>query len=112
MNKVAVVSGGSRGIGYGIARKLQEKGYTVYIIGVKNRTESELSSKKYSGMNYINLDITDYASVKNNFKEIYEKHARLDVLVNSAGIVDDKKIKFMTVNSWNSVVDANLNGVF
>ena len=87
MDKVAVVSGGSRGIGYGIARKLQDKGYTVYVIGVKNRTDTELSSQKYSGMNYINLDITDYASVKSNFKKIYEKHARLDVLVNSAGIV-------------------------
>ena len=58
------------------------------------------------------MNISNYSEVKDNFRKIYENHGRIDILVNSAGIVDDKRISFMTQKSWENVINTNLNGTF
>lgn len=112
MSKVAIVTGGTRGIGYSVAKQLLDLGYIVYIFGTIDRTEEELQSVKYADFNYMRVDVSDYKFVKESFKYIYEKQGRIDVLVNSAGITRDKKINFMTEKAWKDVIEVNLDGTF
>ncbi|CIQ04527.1 cylG protein [Streptococcus pneumoniae] len=112
MSKVAIVTGGTRGIGYSVAKQLLDLDYTVYIFGTIDRTEEELQSVKYADFNYMRLNVSDYKFVKESFKCIYEKQGRIDVLVNFAGITRNKKIKFMTEIVWKDVIKVNLDGTF
>ena len=89
MSKAAIITGGTREIGYSVAKHLLDLGYTVYIFGTIDRTEEELQSVKYADFNYMRVDVSDYKFVKESFKCIYEKQGRIDVLVNYAG--DNKR---------------------
>ena len=112
MKKVAIVTGGSRGIGYSIAQNLCNENYFVYIIGKKDRSEKELASFGLKKFCYHSSDVASYSSLKEILTKIIRKHNRVDVLVNSAGITEDKKMNFMTEKSWNDVIKTNLNGTF
>ena len=112
MSKAAIITGGTREIGYSVAKHLLDLGYTVYIFGTIDRTEEELQSVKYADFNYMRVDVSDYKFVKESFKCIYEKQGRIDVLVNYAGITRDKKINFMIEKVWKYVIEINLNGTF
>ena len=112
MNKVAIVTGGTNGIGYGVATQLHDEGNVVYVFGVTDRTDEELQSEKFANFNYMKVDVSDNNQVKKAFKCIYEKEGKIDILVNSAGITNDKKIGFMTEKAWRDVIEVNLNGTF
>ena len=88
-NRVALVSGGNRGIGQEICRQLAEKGYTV-VLGSRDEEQGREAAEKLDGdVHARQLDVTDQESVDHLVESIEEEFGRLDVLVNNAGIMND-----------------------
>jgi acetoacetyl-CoA reductase len=114
--KVAVVTGGSRGIGAAIAKELGRKGATVVI----NYNHShEHAQKVVDEINVIGrsaiaiqADISEAESTKVFIEKVLEKYGKLDVLVNNAGITRDRSFKKMSYEEWHKVIDTNLSSVF
>ena len=115
-NKTALITGGSRGIGKAIALALANEGAEVIINHSRSPEESEDLVKKITasgGKAYsVQANIADEASVNRLITTVLEKSARIDVLVNNAGITRDGLIMRMKTNDWQSVIDLNLSGVF
>ena len=110
--KVALVTGGSRGIGYAVAKIFSEKGATVVITG-KDSQRLEKAASEINNVTGIVADIRNKDDVKNVVKKLIEKFGRLDILVNNAGIFP--KIKLLheiDEDEWNEVLDVNLTGQF
>src|SRR5664279_190889 len=105
--KVALVTGGSQGIGEAIARALAAAGAHVVVAA---RSEDKAASVAQSiastggRAESLRLDVADPASVSTAFKAIVEKHGKLDILVNNAGITDDGLILRMSKESWDKVL--------
>ena len=110
--KVALVTGGSRGIGFATAKILSENGAKIVITG-KDKDRLEKSTSKISGSIGIVADIKNSKDVKNVVSKTIEKFGKLDILVNNAGIFP--KIKLLheiDEDEWNEVLDVNLTGQF
>jgi NAD(P)-dependent dehydrogenase (short-subunit alcohol dehydrogenase family) len=86
VNRVALISGGNRGLGLEIARRLSEDGYTV-VVGSRDLSKGEEAAASLGeGASACRLDVTDPESIESCIAEIDERQGRLDVLVNNAGI--------------------------
>ena len=110
--KVALVTGGSRGIGFATAKILSENG-AIVIITSKNQERLEKSTLEIPNTIGIAADIRNTNDVKNVMKEIIEKFGKLDILVNNAGIFPKiKKLHEINEDEWNEVLDVNLTGQF
>jgi 3-oxoacyl-[acyl-carrier protein] reductase len=113
--KVALVTGASQGIGESIAKALAAAGAHVVVAA---RREDKASSVAQAiaaaggSAEALRLDVADPASVSAAFKSVVEKHGKLDVLVNNAGITDDGLILRMSKVSWDKVIATDLTGVF
>jgi 3-oxoacyl-[acyl-carrier protein] reductase len=115
MSKVAIVTGGSRGIGFAIAEELGKKGYIPVITARKEeelvKAQEELKSKGIES-SYKVLDVADYKACKDLADEIYNRYGRIEVLVNNAGITKDKLFIRMAPPDWEEVIRINLFGTF
>ncbi|MBL7001627.1 MAG: SDR family oxidoreductase [Nitrosopumilus sp.] len=110
--KVALVTGGSRGIGFATAKILSENGATI-VITAKNQERLEKSASKIPNAVGIVADIRNSNDVKNVINKIVEKFGKLDILVNNAGIFPKiKQLHEIDENEWNEVLDVNLTGQF
>ena len=110
--KVALVTGGSRGIGYATAKILSENGATVIITG-KDAQRLEKSSSEIPNCIGIAGDIQNTNDVKNIVKKTIEEFGRLDILVNNAGIFPQiKQLHEIEEEEWSKVIDVNLTGQF
>jgi dihydroanticapsin dehydrogenase len=110
--KVALVTGGSRGIGYATAKILSKNGATVIITG-KDSQRLEKSSSVIPNCIGIAGDIQNTNDVKNIVKKTIEKFGRLDILVNNAGIFPQiKQLHEIEEEEWSKVIDVNLTGQF
>ncbi|MDH3780861.1 MAG: SDR family oxidoreductase [Nitrosopumilus sp.] len=110
--KVALVTGGSRGIGFTTAKILSENGATV-VITAKDPKRLEKSTSEISNAIGIAADIRNRNDVKNVVNKTIEKFGRLDILVNNAGIFPKiKQLHEIDENDWNEVLDVNLTGQF
>jgi len=110
--KVALVTGGSRGIGFATAKILSENGATV-VITAKDQKRLEKSTVEIPNAIGITADIRNRNDVKNVVNKTVEKFGRLDLLVNNAGIFP--KIKLLheiDEDEWNEILDVNLTGQF
>ena len=113
--KIALVTGGSQGIGESIAKALGAAGADVIVAA---RTEEKAATVAAAiaaaggKAEAMRLDVGDPASVSAAFKSVVEKHGRLDILVNNAGITDDGLILRMSKESWDKVIATDLTGVF
>ena len=114
--KVAVVTGGSRGIGRAIVQKLASLGCSVAFSYQSSQEQAEAlaAELKKSGVKIkaSRVDVKDFEAVKAWIQAVKEEFGRLDILVNNAGIFIDKALMMMTADEWNSVIDTNLNGAF
>lgn len=105
-NKVAVITGGAKGIGMEIALAFAREGAIVIAADM-----GELSFKEKNVFGY-NLNVTDTEGCKAFFDEIMTKYGKIDILVNNAGITKDAMTRKMTDDQWNAVINVNLKGVF
>ena len=117
--RVAVVTGagrGGRGIGRGIAVALAAAGADVVITARTNIADAEAVAAECIALGVKSMavvaDIVDEASVEALFKTTMESFGRVDILVNNAGITRDTLLLRMSVDQWDSVIDANLKGAF
>ena len=108
--KIAIVTGGSKGIGYSIADRFTKEGARVIIC---SRTKSELSEAATKiGCEFYQLDVSDSKSVKSMTKWFSKKHGKLDILVNNAGLLRPGKITKTTEEDWDLQINVNLKGPF
>lgn len=106
-NQVAVVTGGSQGIGWAIAEKLGKEGARV-IVGARKAPVEAFSSE----IDYHPLDVTDESSIAAFFEYVEKARGRLDILVNGAGIMLQMHFRDTGVADWDRVMAVNLRGVF
>ena len=114
-NKVAIVTGASRGIGKSIAQKMSEAGAHLVCVSRTNddleKISNELNNAGYSASPYP-CDV----SILNDFKKLVDDTAsefgKIDILINNAGITKDNLIMRMSESEWDRVIEVNLKGVF
>ena len=110
--KVALVTGGSRGIGFAIAKILADNGATV-VITAKDQERLEKSTLDIPNAVGIVADIRNRNDVKNVVNKTVEKFGKLDILVNNAGVFPKiKQLHEIDEDEWNEVLDVNLTGQF
>ena len=110
--KVALVTGGSRGIGFATAKILSENGATI-IITAKDQERLDKAVEKIPNSSGIAANIRKSNEVKNVVSKIVEKFGKLDILVNNAGIFPKiKQLHEIDEDEWNEVLDVNLTGQF
>jgi len=113
--KVALVTGGSQGIGDTISRRLAAAGATVLVASRSEEKAATVAAaivEAGGAAEPMRLDVADPASVAEAFRGIVERHGKLDVLVNNAGITDDGLLLRMSKESWDRVLATDLTGVF
>jgi 3-oxoacyl-[acyl-carrier protein] reductase len=115
-DKVALVTGGTRGIGRDIALYLAGLGARVALTGTRQedatRVASELRESTGSAVEGYGLDVVDEEQVERVFEAVTARFGRLDVLINNAGIVRDNLVLRMSSEDWDRVLAVNLRGVF
>ena len=110
--KIALVTGGSRGIGLATAKILSENGATVAITA-KDKDRLENAVKEIPNAIGIAANIRNSKDVKNVVNKIIEKFGKLDILVNNAGIFPKiKQLHEIDEDEWNEVLDVNLTGQY
>lgn len=114
--KVALVTGGSKGIGKAIAIRLAEKGVKVAINynSSEDAAENLVKTIRESGgiALKVRADVSKLAQVKAMMSNISNEWGGVNILVNNAGIIDDRLLVRMSDDSWQRVIDVNLNGTF
>jgi len=111
---VAIVTGGASGIGLSLAKELANRGASV-VIADKNIAEAQKAAAKIAeggrSVVAVEVDVTDYASVEKNVREVFDAEGRLDYMFNNAGIGVCGLMKDFTIDDWRKVIDVNLMGV-
>jgi len=117
-DKVALITGGSKGIGYGIALSLMNEGVKVVItsrdedraLEASQRLDKETTSdvKAYG----IQADVRDYESQQQAVKQVVEQFGQLDIVIANAGLGHFASIEDLTVEQWQETIDTNLTGAF
>ncbi len=111
MGRVAIVTGGTRGIGAAISVALKEAGRTV----VANYAHDDQKAERFSGDATIAVrkwDVSDLAACVSSVSAIAEEFGPVDIVVNNAGITRDATMRKMSRDSWDQVLDTNLGGCF
>ena len=115
-NKIVLVTGASRGIGREIAYELAKEGNVVIANynKSKNMAESlkEIANKENLNIDIYKADVSNREEVKNMINYILDKYKKIDVLVNNAGIDQEKLFQDITDEDWNNVINVNLYSVF
>jgi acetoacetyl-CoA reductase len=111
MSRVAVVTGGTRGIGAAISKGLKEAGYTVAATYAGN-DEKANAFKAETGIAVYKFDVSDYAACEAGMKQIEAEVGPVEVLVNNAGITRDRMFHKMTYEMWSEVIRTNLDSMF
>ncbi len=109
--RVAVVTGGTRGIGAAIAVALKKAGYKVAVNYGGNDAAAEAFTKE-TGIPAYKFDVADFAQCQAGVKKVTADLGPVDVLVNNAGITRDTTIHRMTFEQWNAVIQTNLTSCF
>lgn len=115
--KIAVVTGGTRGIGFATVEKFLENGAKVFLLGSKRESvDKAINQLKDINENYeVDGDcpnLSDLASVKTTFSHIVEKYGKIDILVNNAGMSAMDKIYDYKEEDFKKIMDLNVNAVF
>ncbi len=111
--QVAIVTGGARGIGKGICEVFCREGATVALWDVLDGTETVNEITQNGGKIFFQkVDVTDQNSVDNAIEEIIEKHGKIEILINNAGIIRDRSFLKMSDEEWDSVINVNLKSLY
>ena len=110
--QVALVTGGGRGIGLAISDRLARRGMRVAIGYSVSSEPAEKVAARYDNATVHGADIGSKEDCQRMFDEVLERHGRLDVLVNNAGITVDNTLSKMEPEEWDRVLQVNLSGTF
>jgi len=111
--KTAYVTGGSKGIGLGVAKALLDDGYQVAISGrSKDSLEEAINSLASDNLLAIQSNVRKLEDEESAIKQVTDKWGKLDVVIANAGVGHFKSIEDITSAEWNDVIDTNLTGVF
>ncbi|OWK27508.1 acetoacetyl-CoA reductase [Sphingomonas dokdonensis] len=111
MNRVAIVTGGTRGIGEAVSLALEDMGITVAANYAGDDKRAAAFSER-TGIRTFKWDVSDYEACQAGVAQVAEALGPVDVLVNNAGITRDGTILKMTYQMWKEVIDTNLGGCF
>src|ERR1700724_1588432 len=115
-NQVAVVTGAGRGIGHAIAVRLACEGARVACVSRSEenarRTANELNGARADSAKAYAVDVADHAAVQKVGAQILEDFARINILVNNAGVIRDGLAMRMSIEDWDTVINTNLRGAF
>jgi acetoacetyl-CoA reductase len=111
MSRVAIVTGGTRGIGEAISVALKKSGYKVAAVYAGNDERAKACADKH-GIAAFKWDVADYDQCIKGVAEVVAKLGAVDILVNNAGITRDSTLKKQTRKQWDEVLDTNLGGCF
>lgn len=115
-DKVAIVTGASRGIGKAIALMLAKEGCDVVFNYLKSKEEAENLKSQIEKVGRkclaLQLDVRNFEQAKELIEKTKQEFGKIDILINNAGITKDKALMLMTKEEWFDVLDTNLNGVF
>ncbi len=114
--KTAIITGASRGIGRAIAIKFAQNSYNLGLIArnenLLKSLEDEIERNYSVQVEIYSVDVADYKRAEEVVDDFYKKFNRIDVLVNNAGITDDKFLLRMSEIDWDNVININLKSVF
>jgi len=111
MSRIALVTGGTRGIGASISKALKNAGHNV----AANFSSNEEAAKKFSeetGVETFKWNVADYEQCKKGVEEVTKKLGPIEILVNNAGITRDSTLHKMPPEKWLDVINTNLNSLF
>ncbi len=111
MARVALVTGGSRGIGAAISKALKEAGCSV-AANYAGNDEAANAFKAETGIPVYKWSVAEYDACEAGIKQVEADLGPIDILVNNAGITRDGMFHKMTAEQWNAVINTNLNGLF
>ena len=116
-NKVALITGASRGIGRAIAQKFADNGYNLVINYRSDNTnleelEKELKKNNNIEILFIKTDVSDYLQCEEMAKKVIEHFGKIDILVNNSGITKDNLLIRMKEQDFDNVINVNLKGTF
>jgi len=111
-NKIVLITGASQGIGRVIALKFASLGAKVALNDIPSQEENLKKVAEETGGKYFLADVSKMDQVEKMIADVQKELGGLDVLVNNAGITQDRTLAKMTVEEWQRVIDINLTGVF
>jgi NAD(P)-dependent dehydrogenase (short-subunit alcohol dehydrogenase family) len=110
--KVAVVTGGNRGLGAAWVQSLVDVGATVVIAARDDERSRDTAARIGHGVDSVHLDVRDADDVRRALDTIVERHGRVDILVNNAGTCIHRPALEVSGDEWEQVIDINLNGLW
>jgi len=109
--KVAIVTGGSRGIGRAIVQALAREGANVAFTYIHNKSAADEVANNDTIIGF-QTDVSNFNQAKELVKQVKERFGHIDILVNNAGITRDKLVALMSEKDWDDVLTTNLKGAF
>jgi 3-oxoacyl-[acyl-carrier protein] reductase len=110
-DKVAIVTGAAKGIGYATALRFAQEGAIVIVADINPEAVKAAAASIPHAEGYV-MNVTDRASIQATVDQVMQRHGRIDILINNAGITQDARLIKMTEAQFDSVIDVNLKGVF
>lgn len=111
MSRLALITGGTRGIGAAISKEFLNKGYYVLATYSQNK-EAALKFSQETGIATLQFDVSNEESCLNGIRHINQQYGLIDVLVHNAGITADSTLQKMQSEQWHRVIQTNLNSCF
>ena len=110
-DKVAIITGAAKGIGFATAKRFAQEGAKVIIVDIGSEAIKAAVDQIPGAEGHV-MNVTDRASIQSVVDEIIQRHGRIDILINNAGITQDARLIKMTEAQFDTVIDVNLKGVF
>jgi 3-oxoacyl-[acyl-carrier protein] reductase len=110
-DKVAIITGAAKGIGFSTAQRFAQEGAIVILADVNLESVKAAAAQIPHAQAYA-MNVTDRASIQAAVDQVMQKHGRIDILINNAGITQDARLVKMTEAQFDAVIDVNLKGVF
>ena len=110
-DKVAIITGAAKGIGFATAQRFAQEGAKVMIADINPELVKGAAAQVPNAEPY-EMNVTDRASIQAVVDQVIQRHGRIDILINNAGITQDARLIKMTEAQFDTVIDVNLKGVF
>jgi 3-oxoacyl-[acyl-carrier protein] reductase len=110
-DKVAIITGAAKGIGFSTAQRFAQEG-AIVILADMNLESVKAAARQIQNAEAYAMNVTDRASIQMAVDQVMQKHGRIDILINNAGITQDARLVKMTEAQFDAVIDVNLKGVF